>query len=157
MRSPALVPVLHKLSAPVLRDANPAAIAAGVTTFIWYAVGMVPVQIAAVGQFGLDSAQEEIDRLRSAWTPAATTDCFSPDLAALLGAEAAANLDRFDRVQLEDVLAVCLKSFSLADAGRTLFAKSRAQKKTTNDSDRLRKYLQSWGISWESIHRQANL
>jgi EAL domain-containing protein (putative c-di-GMP-specific phosphodiesterase class I)/predicted benzoate:H+ symporter BenE len=43
--------------APFLRDANPSAIAAGVTTFIWYAVGMVPVQIAAVGQFGLDSAQ----------------------------------------------------------------------------------------------------
>src|SRR4051812_22383022 len=41
----------------LLRDANMAAIAAGVTTFIWYAVGMVPVQIAAVGQFGLEAAQ----------------------------------------------------------------------------------------------------
>ncbi|MFN8632213.1 MAG: EAL domain-containing protein [Chloroflexota bacterium] len=57
MSSPALVTSLKKLGAPILRDANPAAIAAGVTTFIWYAVGMVPVQIAAVGQFGLDPAQ----------------------------------------------------------------------------------------------------
>jgi benzoate membrane transport protein len=34
-----------------------AAISAGITTFIWYAVGMVPVQIAAIGQFGLSSAE----------------------------------------------------------------------------------------------------
>src|ERR1051326_8460933 len=30
---------------------------AGLTTFLWYAVGMVPVQIAVIGQFGLDRAQ----------------------------------------------------------------------------------------------------
>jgi benzoate membrane transport protein len=30
---------------------------AGLTTFMWYAVGMVPVQIAVIGQFGLDRTQ----------------------------------------------------------------------------------------------------
>jgi benzoate membrane transport protein len=30
---------------------------AGLTTFTWYAVGMLPVQIAVIGQFGLDRAQ----------------------------------------------------------------------------------------------------
>src|SRR5215210_4611825 len=40
-----------------LRDLNAAAAAAGLATFIWYAVGMVPVQIAATAQFGLDSDQ----------------------------------------------------------------------------------------------------
>ncbi|HLZ28841.1 MAG TPA: benzoate/H(+) symporter BenE family transporter [Chloroflexota bacterium] len=30
---------------------------AGLTTFLWYAVGMVPLQIAVIGQFGLDRAQ----------------------------------------------------------------------------------------------------
>jgi transcriptional regulatory protein RtcR len=107
--------------------------------------------LAGSARIGLDCVNEEIDRLRSAWSPTASTDCFSPNLDQIVGEETSASLDRFDRVQLEDVLTVCLKSSSLAEAGRTLFAISRAQKKTPNDSDRLRKYLQGWGISWEKI------
>lgn len=102
-------------------------------------------------RIGLDCVNEEIARLRAAWNPPTATDCLSPDIEALLDPEIAGTLDRFDRVQLEDVLSVCLKSSSLAEAGRTLFAKSRAQKKTSNDSDRLRKYLQGWSITWEEL------
>src|SRR5436190_19089256 len=43
--------------ASYLRDFNAAAAWAGVTTFLWYAVGMVPVQIAVIGHFNLDRAQ----------------------------------------------------------------------------------------------------
>jgi transcriptional regulatory protein RtcR len=50
-----------------------------------------------------------------------------------------------------------VKSASLAEAGRILFAKSRAQKKTPNDSDRLRKYLQGWGIAWDQIRAFAKV
>jgi benzoate membrane transport protein len=39
------------------RELNARAIWAGVTTFIWYAVGLVPVQIAVIGHFGLSTAQ----------------------------------------------------------------------------------------------------
>ena len=107
--------------------------------------------LAGGNRIGVACVEEEIDRLSSAWSPGAATDCFSPNLDQIVGEETSASLDRFDRVQLEDVLTVCLKSSSLAEAGRTLFAISRAQKKTPNDSDRLRKYLQGWGISWEKI------
>ncbi len=41
----------------LLRDFNAAAAWAGITTFLWYAVGMVPVQIAVIGNFGLDRGQ----------------------------------------------------------------------------------------------------
>src|SRR5438552_2732439 len=41
--------IWHDFSAP--------AAWAGLTTFLWYAVGMVPVQIAVIGQFGLERAQ----------------------------------------------------------------------------------------------------
>src|SRR5438445_9765986 len=41
----------------LLKDLNQAAAWAGLTTFLWYAVGMVPVQLAVIGQFGLDRAQ----------------------------------------------------------------------------------------------------
>jgi len=41
----------------LLRDLSAPAAWAGLTTFLWYAVGMVPVQIAVIGQFGLDRQQ----------------------------------------------------------------------------------------------------
>jgi transcriptional regulatory protein RtcR len=39
----------------------------------------------------------------------------------------------------------------LADAGRRLFAQSRLEKATANDSDRLRKYLKKFDLTWEQI------
>lgn len=55
-------------------------------------------------------------------------------------------LDRFDRVQLADVIRVCRQARSLAEAGRILFAASRTRRSTTNDTDRLRKYLARFQI-----------
>ena len=61
-------------------------------------------------------------------------------------------LDRFDRVQLEEVLRVCESARSLSEAGRELFAASRQKKKAPNDADRLRKYLARFDLSWNDIH-----
>ena len=41
----------------LLRDFNPQALGAGVSAFIWYAFGAVPLHIAVASQLGLDSAQ----------------------------------------------------------------------------------------------------
>lgn len=71
-------------------------------------------------------------------------------LDALLG-EAVQELDRFDRVQLEEVVRVCVQAKSLSAAGRELFAVSRAQRASTNDADRLRKYLARFGLDWEQV------
>ena len=60
-------------------------------------------------------------------------------------------LDPFDAIQLAEVLAVCLKSSSLADAGRKLFAASLRRRSSSNDSDRLRKYLGRFGLRWAEI------
>jgi transcriptional regulatory protein RtcR len=76
----------------------------------------------------------------------------SVDLVAeVLGAGLAAELDRFDRVQLADVIAVCRQSRSLSEAGRVLFAQSRSRKQSTNDADRLRKYLTRFGLGWDDV------
>jgi transcriptional regulatory protein RtcR len=74
-------------------------------------------------------------------------------VARVLGPERAAHLDRFDRVQLADVLSVCRASRSLSAAGRELFASSRAEKQSVNDADRLRKYLGRFGIELDDIRR----
>lgn len=75
----------------------------------------------------------------------------SDALAALIGATAAQAIDPFDRVQLEYVLDVCRSSATLPEAGRQLFAASRIRKTSSNDADRLRKYLARFGIEFEVV------
>src|SRR2546422_139717 len=65
----------------------------------------------------------------------------------------AAHLDRFDRVQLEDVLHVCRSAISLSAAGRALFDRSRERKKIANDADRLRKYLARFDLDWGELKK----
>jgi transcriptional regulatory protein RtcR len=86
-------------------------------------------------------------------TPQLTTP--DPDLVTrTLGPESAAALDRFDRVQLEDVLRVCAQCTTISQAGRTLFAQSMGQRQTRNDADRLRKYLARFGLRFEGVAGQ---
>ena len=62
-----------------------------------------------------------------------------------------AALDRFDLVQLEDVLVVCRDASSLSAAGRTIFDRSRKRKSVPNDADRLRKYLARFDLEWSEL------
>jgi transcriptional regulatory protein RtcR len=60
-------------------------------------------------------------------------------------------IDLFDRVQLACVIRVCQQSRSLADAGRMLFAASRKTRSSTNDSDRIAKYLAKFGLAFSEL------
>lgn len=61
------------------------------------------------------------------------------------------SLDRFERVQLVDVLTVIGETKSMAEAGRVLYAESRAQLANPNDSDRVRKYLAKFGLDYTAV------
>lgn len=77
---------------------------------------------ATSGRITLDVVEDEINRLRYNWQesrPSALTQ--------LLGAEAE-NIDLFDRLQLEHVIAICRQAKSLSAAGRQLFDVSRQGK-----------------------------
>jgi transcriptional regulatory protein RtcR len=96
---------------------------------------------------------EELERLRAAWARGGPREEPAEEdrVAQVLGDEQAKELDRFDRAQLAEVLAVCRQARSLSEAGRVLFSQSRAQKKSVNDADRLRKYLARFGLSWAEV------
>jgi transcriptional regulatory protein RtcR len=96
------------------------------------------------GRIDVPLVDTEIARLRRLWS----VDPEDDGLAAVLPPDKLAGLDRFDRVQLSHVIATCRSSRSLSDAGRTLFAASRANRTSTNDADRLRKYLGRFNLSW---------
>ncbi|MCL2641228.1 MAG: RNA repair transcriptional activator RtcR, partial [Phycisphaerales bacterium] len=101
----------------------------------------------------LDLVEQEIHHLQSLWHDAATASGREADgdgvLEKFLSRTQLQTLDRFDRVQLADVLRVCQESSTLSDAGRTLFAASRHSRKTPNDADRLRKYLARFNLAWQ--------
>lgn len=107
------------------------------------------VTLAPDGRIDVATVEEEILRLRESWSRGG-----DDGLERLLGAAAVAELDRFDRVQLADVVAVCRRASSLSEAGRLLFAASRARKSSVNDADRLRKYLARFGVEFEQIREQ---
>jgi transcriptional regulatory protein RtcR len=60
-------------------------------------------------------------------------------------------IDSFDRVQLAHVVKVCRESKTLSEAGRKLFAESRKKKANPNDSDRVRKFLAKFGLSFGDL------
>jgi len=118
--------------------------------------------LAPGGRIDAAIVDDEIARLRDAWRVGgraageAPAESDASDLVDdVLGADRAAALDRFDRVQLADVLAVCRASPSLSAAGRELFAASRARKASANDADRLRKYLARFGLAWRDVSPRA--
>ena len=105
--------------------------------------------LAPAGRITIDVVDEEIDRLESAWGGVLRDDSHAATLDEVLGQDRVAELDRFDRAQLVEVIQICRGSRTLSEAGRRLFDVSRTRKTSSNDADRLRKYLSRFGITWE--------
>jgi transcriptional regulatory protein RtcR len=106
--------------------------------------------LAQGGRISVEIVEEELGRLTVSWE-ALVSGPSDDDVAQIFKPGELSKLDLFDRLQLSSVIAVCKKSRSLSDAGRMLFNASRGRKKTANDADRLRKFLQRFGIEWGEV------
>lgn len=106
--------------------------------------------LAAGGRITEAVVAREEARLRRAWDAGRAGDPDEALLRAVMG-EAVDELDRFDLVQLAEVVRVCQRSPSLAAAGRTLFARSRLRRASRNDSDRVRKVLARHGLDFDAL------
>jgi transcriptional regulatory protein RtcR len=100
------------------------------------------------GRIPIEVVEDEIGRLKDAWS-SKETGPLSVVIQHL--GERAREFDPFDLYQLEHVLKVCGQSRSLSDAGRALFSVSRERKTSSNDTDRLKKYLQKFGLDPKSV------
>ena len=106
--------------------------------------------LSADGRIDRATVELEISRLRRSWT----TDRGGQSgdhLVSVLGTEQMTQLDPFDLAQLSEVVRICRRHTSLSAAGRELFAVSRQNRSTTNDADRLRKYLLKFGLSFDDL------
>jgi len=115
--------------------------------------------LAPSGGIRVAEVEQEIERLEASWREATGERASrgggggirdADRLARLLGPRAA-ELDLFDRVQLEAVLEVCASEPSLSAAGRRLFARSLEKRASKNDADRLRKYLARFDLDFETV------
>jgi transcriptional regulatory protein RtcR len=106
--------------------------------------------LAPAGRVTVDQVRAEVAHLRATWSSASSSSGHNL-VDAVVSPAVRADLDRFDRAQLEDVLAVCRTASSLSAAGRVLFDRSRERKRIANDADRLRKYLARFDLEWSDL------
>src|SRR5688572_16319899 len=103
---------------------------------------------APAGRIDIATVEAEKTRLKRFWSNGTT----APDsLDQVVDPARLGEIDPFDRVQLAEVIRICRRSRSLSEAGRTLFSASRSRRASANDADRLRKYLQRFGLDWASL------
>jgi transcriptional regulatory protein RtcR len=118
-------------------------LAASVTRMATFAPG---------GRIDVSTVEAEKGRLRRLWSG---REPRNSELESLLSEDALAAIDPFDQVQLTEVIRVCRRSRSLSEAGRILFSASRSRRSSSNDADRLRKYLQRFGLDWFGLNPES--
>ena len=101
--------------------------------------------LSSGGRIDETVVKNEIIRQRK--TPQSATN--DEILRKLLGNDYQSRFDEFDLCQLARVVEVCRTSPSRAEAGKKLFAVSRRRRHTVNDSDRLGKYLEKFGLTFQ--------
>ena len=107
--------------------------------------------LSSGGRIDLETVREELERVREAPREEEKNDL----LAGLLGTDCGERFDRFDLIQLGEVIGICRNCRTLAEAGKALFAVSRQARKSANDSDRLRKYLARFGLTFRQVTRSG--
>lgn len=107
------------------------------------------------GRIDEDTVEQEIARLTKDWQKKAENFSSSKgmsELEALVGEDALNALDRYDQIVLAGVIEACKESRSMAEAGRKLFNYSRTQRKSVNDTHRVKQILDKFNIRFQDIH-----
>ena len=109
--------------------------------------------------------EEEIERLVARWPRTASVVPSAPARGAALPVTVGqgnlveqvlpgAEMDIVERAQMEVVLQVVRDTKSMAEAGRQLFAVSRAQRKSVNDTARVRAALLAHGLEYATVKQR---
>ena len=109
--------------------------------------------LAPGGRITEEVVTEEIKRLRHDWSSSNQAQIPSTLTAQFLDSETHAKLDLFEHIQLAGIAKICRESKSMAEAGRKLFDQSREQKKSANDSHRLKQILAKYELTFQQLHK----
>jgi len=106
------------------------------------------VTLSERGRISRNTVEEEIETLQKQWE--GTTRDEDAQLISQYVNDIS-QIDRFDIVQLAEVIRICRQSSTMSEAGRILFAASRSNRKSTNDTDRIKKYLAKFQLEFADI------
>ncbi len=107
--------------------------------------------LADGGRINEGVVKEEIQRLKNDWSSGKQSDDPRAITATFLEPDQHASLDLFEHIQLAGIARACGNAKSLAEAGRILFKQSRTQKKSVNDSHRIKQILNKYGLDFRNI------
>lgn len=109
--------------------------------------------LAIGGRITEDIVDSEVTRLKLDWLPyeSSVTDKTLITLNSVLSRDQIEKIDYFDRPQLAKVIEICRESKTIAEAGRKLFNVTRESKKTSNDTNRLKVYLQRFNLIFSDL------
>lgn len=105
------------------------------------------------GRITEDVVDDEISRLKNDWAVTGSAQDPKAITAHFLNEETHGRLDLFEHIQLAGIANVCKSAKSMAEAGRLLFNQSREQKKSINDSHRLKQILGKYGLNFDAFKR----
>jgi len=104
------------------------------------------------GRISEDIVAEEISRLLLQWSDSQHSADSAQTIANRLLGEAKANqIDLYDKYVLMGLVSACKESKSMAEAGRKLFNISRLNKKSSNDSHRLKQLLAKFELTFGEL------
>lgn len=108
--------------------------------------------LAPGGRINVEVVADEVARLRYDWGAGGEAGSDPRGVtAAFLDSTTHARLDLFEHIQLAAIAAACRDSLTLAEAGRRLFDRSREEKRSSNDSHRLRQLLAKYGLDFPRL------
>lgn len=117
----------------------------------------VVLRLATLADGGRISAEDvafEVEQLHRQWSGAKKDDVSCQDRVQAVLGDRVHTLDRIELVQVVEVLKVIAETDSMAQAGRELFAHSRAEKANPNDTDRVRKFLVRYGLVYADLKKE---
>lgn len=111
--------------------------------------------LAPHGRITIEVVDDEVRRLNNFWRSSSDSHSDYALIEQFLGFEATERLDRFDAAQLSVVIRNCREQVTASAAGRALFAYSRLEKKSSNDADRLVKYLARFDLKFDDVRKRG--
>lgn len=109
--------------------------------------------LADGGRITSQVVSDEIQRLKQKWQPFAKPERDNPMtlVTELLSQQEIEQLDYYEQLKLAGIISTCRDSSSMAEAGRKLFNVSRHNKKSSNDSHRVKQLLVKYNLTFAQI------
>lgn len=107
--------------------------------------------LADGGRITQEVVDDEIGRLKHDWSAASKESDPKAITANFLDSQTHEKLDLFEHIQLAGIANACKNAKSIAEAGRILFDQSRNEKKSVNDSHRLKQLLGKYNLEFKQL------